>query len=111
LASFIILVAGRVLLCMSPWAAEHAVALTGVLAALTVMAIGEGVLQTANYSGLKQYSDEKTSAVGFGLNYAIFNLGIVAVGFLSPVIRTRVDALVASRTAGEPMGASPLAWL
>lgn len=97
LGSFAILVLGRLLLVGSSWPASKTVAVAVVVLALLVMAIGEGVIQTANYSGLKQYSDERTSAMGFGLNYALFNLGIMVSGFASSWIRVGVD------DGGEPL--------
>ncbi|MBQ7528675.1 MFS transporter, partial [bacterium] len=36
----------------------------------------------------KEYTDPRTSSIGFGLIYAIMNLGIVAENFISPYVRT-----------------------
>lgn len=80
LASF----AGRLLLVGAPW-------LPGtfyvVLLALTLMAFGGGLLQTAIYSAVKQATDDKTSAVGFSLIYALMNLGIVLESLASSPVR------------------------
>ncbi len=92
--SFVILAVGRLLLVGAGKTGGGALGLVVVVAALLVMAIGEGVIQTANYSGLKQYTDERTSALGFGLNYALFNLGITIAGFASSWIRVGVDELI-----------------
>lgn len=96
LAAFLILAGGRFMLVGSPEAGRHGLGLALVVLSLFTMAAGEGIVQTANYSGLKQYSNEKTSAVGFGLNYAMFNLGIMAAGFASSWIRVGVDDREAS---------------
>lgn len=116
LAGMLIITAGRLLLCGSPsaagmWGTVGAAIIVVASAALLVTAIGEGVLQTANYSGLKQYSDEKTSAMSFGFNYALFNLGIVAVGFASPPIRVGVNEAIAARSAGEAGPSGLIGWL
>lgn len=56
--------------------------------ALAVMAYGTGILQPALYAGVKEYTDERTSSVGWSLLYAIMNLGIVAAELVSPILRT-----------------------
>ncbi len=56
-------------------------------AALGVMAFGTGVLQPALYAGVKEYTDERTSSVGWSLLYAFMNLGIVAAELVSPILR------------------------
>jgi len=92
--AFVILAVGRLLLVVAGKGGGSATGLVVVVAALLVMSIGEGVIQTANYSGLKQYTDERTSALGFGLNYALYNLGIMVAGFASSWIRVGVDELL-----------------
>ena len=52
------------------------------------MALGSGVIEPALYAGIKEYTDERTAAIGYSLLYAIMNLGIVAESFVSPFIRT-----------------------
>ena len=117
LASLLVLALGRVILSGSAWSPGQAVVIVLVLAALLVMAAGEGVIQTANYSGLKQYSDEKTSAMGFGLNYTVMNVGGLLVGFAASEIRVSVDSSLgvgsASATAPTPAGTQSdwVGWL
>ncbi len=60
-----------------------------VVLALTLMAFGAGLLQTAVYSAVKQSTDEATSAVGFSLIYALMNLGIVFESLVSSPIRAQ----------------------
>ena len=98
LSAFVILALGRMLL-VGAGKAGPGPGLALLVAALLVMAIGEGVVQTANYSGLKQYTDARTSALGFGLNYAFFYAGIMTAGFLSSWIRVGVDDLLAGKPA------------
>ncbi|QYM79846.1 MFS transporter [Horticoccus luteus] len=62
-----------------------------VIAAIFVTAVGEAILQPVCYSGVKQYTDEKTSVMGYALIYAIMNALIVAAGTLSAWIRPAVQ--------------------
>jgi len=66
---------------------------TIVLASLFLVAIGSGILQPVCYSGVKQFTDEKTNSMGYGLIYAIMNLGIVGVAGLSSWVRPGVQHL------------------
>ena len=58
-----------------------------VLGSLLLVAIGSGILQPVCYSGVKQYTDEKTNSMGYGMIYALMNLGIVGIGALSAWVR------------------------
>jgi len=80
------LLLGRVLLTMSPGAGGAAGGAT-LWAGLVVMGIASGVLQPALYAGVKEFTDPRTSTIGYSLLYAIMNLGIVAETFVSPFIR------------------------
>jgi MFS family permease len=60
------------------------------LTALVIAAAGNGFMQPACYAGVRKFSDEKTAAMGYGLLYAGMNLGIVAIGLISPRIRTGI---------------------
>ena len=102
--SFVILAAGRLLLVAAGKSGGGATGLIIVIAALLVMSIGEGVIQTANYSGLKQYTDERTGALGFGLNYALYNAGIMIAGFASSWIRVGVDELIEGKPGDAALG-------
>ncbi len=85
--SLVIMGAGRVLLSAAPAVGPipaQAFAWLGLL----LMAFGSGVIQPALYAGIKEYTDARTATIGYGLLYAIMNLGIVAENFLSPFVRT-----------------------
>lgn len=58
-----------------------------VFAALTLMAFGAGLLQSAVYAAVKQSTDDATSPVGFSLIYALMNLGIVLESAISAPLR------------------------
>jgi dipeptide/tripeptide permease len=84
---WILLVFGRIVFVMSPEAATAY--MVGVMAwlGIFIMAAGEGIIQPALYSGVKEYTDERSKTLGFAFLYAIMNLGIVAGELLSPLIR------------------------
>lgn len=75
---------GRVLLVLAPsLPASFAV----VVVALTFMAFGAGLLQTAVYAAVKQATDDRTSALGFSFIYALMNAGIVLESAVSSPVR------------------------
>jgi proton-dependent oligopeptide transporter, POT family len=77
---------GRLLLVLSPLSGGAAGSTT-LWAGLAVMGVASGVLQPALYAGVKEFTDPRTSTIGYSLLYAIMNLGIVAETFVSPFIR------------------------
>lgn len=79
-----LLLAGRVLLSGAPIMGGSYAAWVGLL----ILAFGEGVIQPALYAGVKEYTDKRTATMGYGILYAIMNLGIVAENFISPFVRT-----------------------
>ncbi|MFW5887343.1 MAG: MFS transporter, partial [Bacteriovoracia bacterium] len=87
--SLVVMAIGRLLLVVSP-AMGMAETMGYVVswAGLIFMAIGSGVIQPALYAGIKEYTDPRTATIGYGLLYAIMNLGIVASSFVSPYVRT-----------------------
>lgn len=73
-----------------------------IVGALILIAAGEAIQQPLTYAGVKQYTDEKTSAMGYGLIYALMNLGIFFIGLLSPLVRVPVDQIQQAKEAGAP---------
>jgi proton-dependent oligopeptide transporter, POT family len=79
IVSFIIMVLGRALMSVGPyiglqpglWGGLHLMTLAGML----FIVIGYGMYQPAAYAGVKQFTNEKTSAMGFAMLYALMNLG------------------------------------
>lgn len=124
---------GRVLLVAAPTLGGSTAI---VVLALTAMAFGAGLLQTAVYAAVKQSTDSATSSVGFSLIYSLMNLGIVLESAMSSPVRaaygtTGVFAMCAAltlvylvvhlvgfpRDAGGPVAATqaeadaaPLTW-
>ena len=100
----VLLLAGRVLYVVSPGLGGFTMGASIAWAALFVMAAGEGIIQPALYSGIKEYTDKRTATLGYAFLYSIMNLGIAAGAWLSPLIReawaSRVEGVDANPTAG-----------
>lgn len=80
--------------------------------ALAIMAFGTGVLQPALFAGVKEYTDERTSSVGWSLLYAIMNVGIVVAELLSPFLRTRAEYHFFGTTIhGLGLGIQGIFWI
>ena len=93
LGSLALCVVGRITYCLVPELHAGLATVIVVVLSLLVIAAGEAILQPVCYSGVKQYTDEKTSAMGYGLIYAIMNAGIVAIGTLSAWMRPAVQEI------------------
>lgn len=93
----VLLLIGRVLYVVSPGLGGFATGASFAWGALLVMAAGEGIIQPALYSGIKEYTDRRTATLGYAFLYSIMNLGIAAGAWLSPLIReawaTRVEGV------------------
>ena len=87
--SLVLAIVGRGLYVGSPILGKTFVALIGLL----ICALGEGLLQPVAYSGIKQYTDEKTSSMGYAMLYAVMNFTIVVMGAISPVVRVHYDGV------------------
>ena len=108
--SMVVVLVGRILLVQSPfWSGPLDPSFTGeglpwilrwaalilkafllnplTFGAILIMAFGEGILQPALYSGVKEYTDARTATLGYAFLYSIMNLGIVAGELLSPKVR------------------------
>ncbi len=85
-----LMLVGRVLLTISPevgipglWGSAHLVSMLGIFGII----LGYGIYQPACYAGVKQLTNEKTSAMGYAMLYALMNLGGFLPGIISPPIR------------------------
>ncbi len=94
LAALVLCTAGRLLFTVVPSGFAPGGVVVAIIAALVITAIGEAILQPVCYSGVKQYTDARTHSMGYGLIYAIMNLGIVGIGALSSWIRPAVQNLI-----------------
>jgi len=90
LISLSTMLVGRVLLTLAPqtgapglWQKAHIVAMLGILGVV----LGYGIYQPACYAAVKQFTNKKTSAMGYAMLYAIMNLGGFLPGLISPPIR------------------------
>jgi POT family proton-dependent oligopeptide transporter len=91
LASLGLMLVGRVLITVSPgfggaaglWSAPHLVAMFGIL----WIVAGYGIYQPACYAAVKQFTTEKSAAMGYAMLYALMNLGGFLPGLISPPVR------------------------
>lgn len=80
-----------------------------VVFGLLVVALGEGILQPVAYAGIKQFTDARSSSMGYAMMYAMMNLAIVVIGAISPAVRVPVDA--AHAAGRSPIsGISAVGW-
>ncbi len=79
IASFVCLFVGRLLISGAPglfapaglWSPLHMMTMAGILAVV----IGYGMYQPAAYAGVRKFTSNKTSAMGFAMLYALMNMG------------------------------------
>ena len=91
LAALIFMLVGRIFLTLGPsitsntglWSSAHLVAMLGIFG----IVLGYGIYQPACYAAVKQFTNEKTSAMGYAMLYAIMNLGGFLPGIIAPPIR------------------------
>ncbi|MGE0479961.1 MAG: MFS transporter [Phycisphaerae bacterium] len=111
LAALALCVVGRTLYCMTPWVGGAGAALLAVvLGALLITALGEAIVMPVCYSGAKQYSDERTNSMAYGLMYAFMNAGIVGMGAISAWVRPGVQKNLDALAAGAPPPAAELTF-
>ena len=87
---------GRLFLTIAPnitsnvglWSSAHLVAMLGILGII----LGYGIYQPACYAAVKQFTTEKTSAMGYAMLYALMNLGGFLPGIIGPPVRKAFDS-------------------
>ncbi len=62
------------------------------IAALLLVAVAYGMYQPAAYAAVKQFTDEKSAAMGYAMIYGLMNLGAFFIGLASPYIRESFSA-------------------
>lgn len=102
LTALVLAVMGRGLYCLAPGAGSGIMPMVLVIAGMLLVALNSGIIQPTCYSGVKQYTDEKTASMGYGLIYALMNLGIVGIAALSSWIRPGVQELVDRKSVAAP---------
>ena len=75
------------------------------LTAIFIMVVGNGMIQPTVYAGVKQFTNENTSAVGYAMIYGLMNLGAFLAGVISPFVRR------SSETALPPNGIAGVYWV
>ena len=90
LLSLFLMLVGRILLTLSPelgtrglWSSSHWLAMGGLMGII----LGYGIYQPACYAAVRQFTSEKTAAMGYAMLYAIMNLGGFLPGLISPPVR------------------------
>ena len=90
LLSLFLMLIGRTLLTLSPdlgtkglWSTSHWLAMGGLMGII----LGYGIYQPACYAAIRQFTSEKTAAMGYAMLYAIMNLGGFLPGLISPPVR------------------------
>ena len=90
LISLTFMLFGRLILTVAPdigspglWQSTHLITLLGMLG----IVLGYGIYQPACYAGVKRFTNEKTSAMGYAMLYALMNLGGFLPGLISPPVR------------------------
>ena len=90
LIALLLMLVGRILLTISPeigesglWNSAHLISMLGIFGVI----LGYGIYQPACYAGVKELTDEKTSAMGYAMLYALMNLGGFLPGIISPPVR------------------------
>lgn len=90
-AALLLCVAGRAIYAGAIFTGAAKLAVVGV--SLLVVAVAEGMMQSAAYLGVKQFTTEKNASMGYALLYGVMNLFIFFMGFISSSVRTRYDVL------------------
>ena len=72
---------------------------------LLLMVAAYGLYQPAAYAGVKRYTNPQTAAVGYGMIYALMNLGAFLSGFVSPLTRHTFDKIF------PPNGLTAVFWV
>ncbi|MCX8155826.1 MAG: MFS transporter [Verrucomicrobiae bacterium] len=91
---------GRLAYCLAPWTSWSTVL---VFTSILLVAMGSGILTPSCYSGVKQFTNEKTHSMGYAMIYAWMNLGIVGIGALSAWIRPAVQEMMDGKGQGTPL--------
>jgi proton-dependent oligopeptide transporter, POT family len=101
-AALLLSTVGRAVYCLLPGLSNQAAVAGAAVLSLLIVAAGSGILQPTCYSGVKQFTDEKTSSMGYAMIYALMNLGIVVIGALSAWVRPGVQAVLDEPDSAEP---------
>ncbi|MFO0575604.1 MAG: MFS transporter [Polyangia bacterium] len=75
------------------------------LLGMSLIITGYGSYQPTAYAAVKQYTDEKTAAMGYAMLYALANLGAFASGLVSPWVRHRSESIF------PPNGITGVFWM
>lgn len=106
-----VILIGRIFFVGSPLIGTELLIQGMAWTSLLVMAVGEGILQPALYSGVKEYTDKRTATLGYAFLYSIMNVGIAAGAWISPKAREWWAGRGGMSTAEDPSaGISGAFW-
>jgi dipeptide/tripeptide permease len=105
LFALLISTVGRVIYSLAPNLGSAGAATFAVVVSVIIVAAGSSILSPVCYSGVKQYTDEKTHSMGYGLIYAVMNLCIVGIGTLSAWLRPAVQDMLDRKADTPPSSA------
>jgi POT family proton-dependent oligopeptide transporter len=110
LAAIALCVLGRSIYAAAVFAGAGKLATVGL--SLLVVAVAEGMMQSAVYLGVKRYTSAATSSMGYATLYGVMNLFIFFMGFVSSGVRTHYDALrvASARPAEHISGVDAVNW-
>jgi len=86
---------GRVIYSSSPFGGG----LVALAFSFVIVAVGEATVQVICYAGVKRYTTEKTSSMGYALLYAGLNFGAMLTGPMSSKVRTTQDVAYRAGTS------------
>ncbi len=103
---------GRVIFTSGPYAFKwgggtHSMLFFISLLGLLFVVIGYGMYQPSAYSAVKEFTDEKTSAMGYAVLYAVMNLGGFLPAIVSPPIRHWYKNLVINKLKSAGVHINP----
>lgn len=96
---------GRVIYSSSPFGGG----LVALAISLVVVAFGEATVQVICYAGVKRYTTEETSSMGYALLYAGLNFGAMSMGPISAKVRTTQD--IAYKAGSKLSGFNAVNWV
>jgi proton-dependent oligopeptide transporter, POT family len=111
LAALVVAVLGRMIYCLAPSAPGAWSTIAMVAFGLLLAAFSGGILQPVCYSGVRQFTDDKTSSMGYAMIYAFMNLGIVVAGEVSAYFRPAVQEIIDTRGGSSSSGGFCPGWL
>ncbi len=112
LLAMISMFVGRLIFTSGPFVFKWGAGITSPLffaslIGLLFVVIGYGMYQPSAYSAVKEFTDEKTSAMGYAVLYAVMNLGGFLPAIVSPPIRHWYKNLIVNKLKSAGVKINP----